>query len=67
MCLQKNKFFKFIAVAAGAVFINMNVSAQQAYYIDGYHGGVWGHYPDWNTRFIVDNLNKHPFWKILFC
>jgi alpha-mannosidase len=64
MCLQKNKFLKLIAVAAGAMFINTNVNAQQAYYIDGYHGGVWGHYPDWNTRFIVDNLNKHPFWKI---
>jgi len=34
------------------------------YYIDGYHGGVWGHYPDWNTRFMVDMLKKHPYWNI---
>jgi alpha-mannosidase len=34
------------------------------YYIDGYHGGVWGHYPDWNTRFMADMLQKHPYWNI---
>ena len=39
-------------------------SAQTAWYIDGYHGGVWGHYPDWNTRFMADMLNKNPDWKI---
>lgn len=39
-------------------------SAQTAWYIDGYHGGVWGHYPDWNTRFMADMLNKNPSWKI---
>ncbi|QHS57509.1 glycosyl hydrolase [Mucilaginibacter sp. 14171R-50] len=39
-------------------------SAQTAYYIDGYHGGIWGHYPDWNTRFMVDMLKKNPTWKI---
>lgn len=39
-------------------------SAQNTYFIDGYHGGIWGHYPDWNTRFMVDMLQKHPYWKI---
>jgi alpha-mannosidase len=39
-------------------------NAQDTYYIDGYHGGVWGHYPDWNTRFIVDMLKKHLYWNI---
>lgn len=38
--------------------------SQKAYFVDGYHGGVWGHYPDWNTRFIVDNMKAHPQWKI---
>jgi alpha-mannosidase len=38
--------------------------AQKAWYIDGYHGGVWGHYPDWNTRFMADQLRKHPQWNI---
>jgi alpha-mannosidase len=38
--------------------------AQTAWYIDGYHGGIWGHYPDWNTRFMADMLKKNPDWKI---
>src|ERR1700744_3876717 len=39
-------------------------SAQTAYYIDGFHGGVWGHYPDWNTAFMAEQLEKHPDWNI---
>src|SRR5690606_15051318 len=38
--------------------------AQTAYFIDGYHGGVYGHYPRWQTRFMVEQLIKHPDWKI---
>lgn len=41
-----------------------SATAQQAWYIDGYHGGVWGHYPDWNTRFMADQLAAHPDWNI---
>ena len=37
---------------------------QTAYFVDGYHGGVYGHYTDWNTRFMVDTLKQHPTWKI---
>ncbi|NCD69740.1 glycoside hydrolase family 38 C-terminal domain-containing protein [Mucilaginibacter agri] len=40
------------------------VNAQNAYYIDGFHGGIWGHYPDWNTRFMADMLKANPDWKI---
>ena len=38
--------------------------AQKAYFIDGYHGGVYGHYPVGYTQFVVDQLNANPFWKI---
>jgi len=38
--------------------------SQTAYFIDGYHGGIWGHYPDWNTRFMEEQLKSHPDWKI---
>jgi alpha-mannosidase len=38
--------------------------SQTAYFADGYHGGVYGHYPDWTTRFMVDMLQQHPRWKI---
>ena len=39
-------------------------SAQQAYFVDGYHGGVYGHYPKGYTQFVVDKLQENPFWKI---
>jgi len=38
--------------------------AQTAWYIDGYHGGIYGGYPELYTRFLVDMLNKNPDWKI---
>ncbi len=38
--------------------------AQTAFFVDGYHGGVYGHYPTGYTRFMVDNLKRHPAWKI---
>ncbi|RYY37056.1 MAG: hypothetical protein EOP46_04100 [Sphingobacteriaceae bacterium] len=43
-----------------------NTIAQQkkAWFIDGYHGGIWGHYPVWNTRFMADMLKNNPQWKI---
>lgn len=35
------------------------------YFADGYHGGIYGHYPvAWKTQFIVDNLKKNQNWKI---
>ena len=37
---------------------------QPAYFIDGYHGGIYGHIPSWQTRFMVDKLKEYPEWKI---
>ena len=39
-------------------------AAQEAYFIDGYHGGVYGHYPAGQTDFMMKMLEKHPDWKI---
>ncbi|MDR2920442.1 MAG: alpha-mannosidase [Tannerella sp.] len=39
-------------------------SQQQAYFVDGYHGGIYGHYPMWVTQYMVDELNNHPEWRI---
>ena len=47
------------------VFFYSNVYSQQAYFVDGYHGGIYGHYPvKWKTQFIVDQLSMHPDWRI---
>jgi alpha-mannosidase len=41
-----------------------NAGAQTAWFIDGYHGGVYGGYPEFYTGFLVDMLNKNSGWKI---
>lgn len=61
-CLVLNKFLPLtLLLSCGMCF---NAQPQTAYFIDGYHGGIWGHYPDWYTRFMADQLDKHPDWKI---
>ncbi len=42
----------------------ITANAQTSYFTDGYHGGVFGHYPIWQTKFMMDKLNEHPGWKI---
>ncbi len=46
----------------------LSLSAQdgrRAYFADGFHGGVYGHYPlDWYTDFMMDQLAEHPDWRI---
>jgi alpha-mannosidase len=58
------KFFHALFLILTAVALTQTASAQTAYYIDGYHGGIWGHYLDWNTRFMADMLKNNPAWKI---
>ena len=55
------KGFLIACLALGGA---MDLSAQQAYFIDGYHGGIYGHVPPWQTRFMVDELSQFPDWKI---
>lgn len=39
--------------------------APKVYFVDGYHGGIYGHYPvAWKTRFITDQMLAHPEWRI---
>lgn len=45
-------------------FFTCWANAQQAYFIDGYHGGCYGHYPVGQTSFIVQQLLRHPEWHI---
>ena len=52
-------------LALVSVVVIVPANAQQAYFADGYHGGVYGHYPlDWYTQFLVDQLEQHPQWCI---
>lgn len=47
-----------------ALSIPMYTVGQTAYFVDGFHGGIWGHYPEGYTRFITDQLDQHPKWNI---
>lgn len=40
------------------------LKAQEAYFIDGFHGGVWGHYPEGYTEFMLSLLDDHPQWHL---
>ena len=37
---------------------------QRAWFADGYHGGIYGHYPPAFTQFMVDGLGQHPDRKL---
>lgn len=36
----------------------------KAWFVDGYHGGIYGHYPPSFTQFIVDSMQANPDWKL---
>lgn len=55
------KRFRFCVL----LLFTFSLSAQNTYFVDGYHGGVFGHYPlEWKTRFIIENYYKYPEWRI---
>jgi alpha-mannosidase len=56
--------YKLLWAFAISLLCLKNADAQTAWFIDGYHGGVYGGYPEYYTRFLVDMLNKNPEWKI---
>jgi alpha-mannosidase len=58
------KHYYCLIAAAVMVAINAGAQTRTAWFIDGYHGGVYGHYPPGYTAFLVEQLQKHPDWKI---
>ena len=60
MSLNKLIAFCFLTI----IWAGCPGSGQTAYFADGYHGGVYGHYPMWQAKFMVDKLNENPNWKI---
>ena len=51
-----------------SLLLGLNAGAQEArktYFVDGFHGGVYGHYPlDDYTQYMMDQLDAHPDWCI---
>ncbi len=50
-------FTSLVVSAAG-------LKAHTAWFIDGYHGGIYGHYPPGYTKSLVEQLKKNPQWSI---
>ncbi|MDR3142781.1 MAG: glycoside hydrolase [Tannerellaceae bacterium] len=46
------------------LLLSINAYTQNAYFIDGYHGGIYGHYPLGQTNFMSDKLTENPDWAI---
>ncbi|OQP40052.1 glycosyl hydrolase [Niastella yeongjuensis] len=46
------------------LFCVLKAPAQTAWFIDGYHGGIYGHIPSWQTKFMVEKLAQYPSWFI---
>ncbi len=58
--MMRRFLFLFIVL-----FSAFGATAQQKYFVDGFHGGVYGHYPLMTyTQYLVDQLEKHPEWYI---
>ena len=66
----RRQFLKRAALLAGAAqtidvpSILSGAVPKKAWFADGYHGGVYGHYPASFTQFIVDSLRQHPDWNL---
>ena len=53
-----------VLIAIFLLLLTVDSFTQNAYFIDGFHGGIYGHYPKLYTQFIVDMVKKNPDWKI---
>lgn len=58
--MKTYRYFLLGILLLGGLF----TQAQTAYFADGYHGGIYGHYPMWQARFMVEKLTEIPDWKI---
>lgn len=59
---------QFIFIFLVALLFSLNAESQEmkkTYFADGFHGGVYGHYPlDDYTQYVMDQLESHPEWCI---
>lgn len=60
---NRNTYYHFIGILF-LLLAGIGTKAQTAWFTDGYHGGVYGHYPSWQAQFMVEKLIENPEWKI---
>ncbi len=61
---KMKKIYQIILLFVITLIVAATTNAQTAWFVDGYHGGVYGHYPIWQARFMVEKLTEIPDWKI---
>jgi alpha-mannosidase len=60
---RKALFHRIILL--GYLLLNVTTArGQQTWFADGYHGGIYGHYPMWQAAFMVEKLKENPQWSI---
>ena len=65
MIKQNTSKLSFYVVLSAIILLNSNIATAQAtWFADGYHGGIYGHYPLYVTQLMTDTLHKYPDWKI---
>ena len=62
--MKKRNSYPLIVVLLVLLFAGTATQAQKTWFADGYHGGVYGHYPMWQAKFMVDKLTEFPGWAI---
>ena len=61
----KNIFLATLLILSGVLPSAGQQGMLTAWFVDGYHGGIYGHYPkNWYTGFICDKLEENPDWRI---
>ena len=53
-----------VIVTLFTFLFSLELFSQNAYFADGYHGGIYGHYPDKYTQFLIEMVQNNPDWKI---
>lgn len=56
---------RWFALAAGLTLACLSYAQAPPFFVDGFHGGVYGHYPlNTYTDYMSDQLEAHPGWNI---
>lgn len=56
---------RIFAISALSVAALCAYAQEKAYFADGFHGGIYGHYPvETYTKFMSDCLDRYPEWKM---
>ncbi len=62
---RRRAILPFLLLCGLTLWDSVTANAQRPYFVDGYHGGIYGHYPvEWKTQFLADQLEAHPEWRI---